>query len=254
MTKLEKAEKKLRKQLEQQDIQVIEKENKEYTKGLTKELNENVEFSLTVDPTNKYSMSDSQKAFVRHYVDFKSIPMAAELSGIDLDTAKSYYVAYSTQQEIRRLNRALYQRQFSNKLLTIDEIESWLSSLITDENVPVADRVKTMDKVKIAQMLIDLQLYKHDAINNPQNIIDVDIESQIKKLSIKSIKSLISQTNEKKDDKNMTKENLSVNMTPEEDAFLKTLPAKDVLNLMNDMTNENNINEKDNKTNDNKGG
>lgn len=217
------------------DLKVVEKQNTQFTNELVKELDENPEFSLEVDPTNKYSMSEEQKRFVKNYCEFKSIPMSAELTGISLDTAKSYFVAYSSQQEIRRINRAMYQRQFSNKLLTIDEISNWLSSLITDENVPIADRVKTMDKVKIAQILIDLQLYKNDAINNPSSLLDTDIETEIKELSVKSIKTLLKQKNTKEDkrveviDAIQSKQALS----PEEEIFLKTLPTKDILTLLN---------------------
>ena len=172
------------------DLHLIEQENSSLTASLSAELETNPEFSLDVDPTDKYSMSEEQKTFIKNYVEFKSIPMAAELSGLDIDTAKSYFVAYSSQQEIRRINRAMYQRQFSHKLLTIDELGGYLSSLITDENVPLADRVKTMDKVRIAQMLIDLQTYKNEGIDDPSKIIDADIEGEIKNLSVKSIKLL----------------------------------------------------------------
>lgn len=224
-------------------IQEISAQNKQFSEDLSKELASNPEFSLEVDPLNKYSMSEEQKTFIKHYCDFKSIPMAAELSGIDLDTAKSYFVAYSSQQEIRRINKAMYQRQFSSKLLSIDEIEGWLSSLITDDGVPMADRVKTMDKVRIAQMLIDLQVYKNQAINDPSNIIDVDIESEIKDLSVKSIKALLSQKNGKKEDEKKDgiqaiKDSYDVPLSPEEEAFLKTLPAKDILKLLNDSSKE----------------
>lgn len=225
---------KIQKQLASTNLQQIEKENIQRTEELTHELSTNLEFSLDVDPENKYNMSDEQKMFVKNYVEFKSIPMAADLSQIDLETAKMYFIAYSSQQEIRRINRAMYQRQFSQKLLTIDEIGGYLSSLILDENVPLADRVKTMDKVRIAQMLIDLQMYKHDAINNPDNIIDVDIESQIKDLSVKSIKALLSESN-KKDTKKETKNiQLDNALSVEEEAFLKTLPAKDILEILNE--------------------
>ena len=175
----------------QKNLKVIEKENQKYTQELSKELNVNLEFSLEVDPTNKYNMSEQQKTFIKYYIDFKSLTMAADLAGISREIATTYFTAYSSQQEIRRINRAMYQKQFSSKLLSIDEISRYLSSLITDEDVPLADRVKTMDKVRIAQILIDLQLYKNDAINNPSNIIDVDIESEIKNLSIESITQLI---------------------------------------------------------------
>ena len=225
---------KIQKQLASTNLQQIEKENIQRTEELTHELSTNLEFSLDVDPENKYNMSDEQKMFVKNYVEFKSIPMAADLSQIDLETAKMYFIAYSSQQEIRRINRAMYQRQFSQKLLTIDEIGGYLSSLILDENVPLADRVKTMNKVRIAQMLIDLQMYKHDAINNPDNIIDVDIESQIKDLSVKSIKALLSESN-KKDTKKETKNiQLDNALSVEEEAFLKTLPAKDILEILNE--------------------
>lgn len=218
------------------DLKTIEKENTQITENLAKELDTNPEFSLEVDPTNKYSMSENQKKFVKNYCEFKSIPMSAELSGISLDEAKSYYVAYSSQQEIRRINRAMYQRQFSNKLLSIDEISSWLSSLITDENVPIADRVKTMDKVRIAQMLIDLQLYKNDAINNPSKLIDANIETEIKELSIKSIKTLLKQKDEIKNKKieSIDATNSTQELSPEEEIFLNTLPTKDVVNLLNE--------------------
>lgn len=227
------------------DLHLIEQENSSLTESLSAELETNPEFSLNVDPTDKYSMSEEQKTFIKNYVEFKSIPMAAELSGIDIDVAKSYFVAYSSQQEIRRINRAMYQRQFSHKLLTIDELGGYLSSLITDENVPLADRVKTMDKVRIAQMLIDLQTYKNDGIDDPSKIIDADIEGEIKNLSVKSIKLLIAQNNKKKDEKekNEAIKNASSMLSPEEEVFLKTLPTKDILNLIEETSKGGNKND-----------
>jgi len=227
-----------KKLIETKGLQVIEKENTEYTQALSTELETNPEFSLEVDPTNKYDMPEIQKAFIKNYCDFKSIPMAAELCGLDLDVAKSYFVAWSSQQEIRRINRAMYQRQFSHKLLSIDEIGGYLSSLITDENIPLADRVKTMDKVRIAQMLIDLQLYKNQAINDPSNIIDVDLESEVKELSIQSIKMLLYQKKEKKDEKKVETIDASDELLPEEEAFLKTLPANELLKLIDETNNK----------------
>ena len=227
------------------DLHLIEQENSSLTESLSAELETNPEFSLDVDPTDKYSMSEEQKTFIKNYVEFKSIPMAAELSGIDIDVAKTYFVAYSSQQEIRRINRAMYQRQFSHKLLTIDELGGYLSSLITDENVPLADRVKTMDKVRIAQMLIDLQTYKNEGIDDPSKIIDADIESEIKNLSVKSIKLLIAQNNKKKDEKKKDEaiKNASSMLSPEEEVFLKTLPTKDILNLIEETSKGGNKND-----------
>ena len=215
--------------MQSQSLQKIESDNNKFTAELKNELNSNPEFSLEVDPLNKYNMSETQKTFIKNYVEFKSIPLAAELTGINTDLAKSYFTSYASQQEIRRINRAMYQKQFSTKLLSIDEIGGYLSSLITDENVPTGDRVKTMDKVRIAQMLIDLQIYKKDAIDNPDAIMDVDIETDLKNMSVKSIKRLLNEkTNPKKEEPKAN------NLSPEEEAFLKTLSTKELLELMNE--------------------
>lgn len=220
-----------KKQMTSEKLHEIEAENAQCTAALKKELAENPEFSLEVDPTDRYNMNATQKAFIKNYCEFKSVPMAAELCGIDLDSAKSYFVAWSSQQEIRRINRAMYQRQFSHKILSIDEISGYLSSLIVDDDVPLADRVKTMDKVKIAQMLIDLQIQKNDALHNPSSIIDADIEGEIKKLSVNSIKELLSQKKKSSDEETLDIQN-DGSLLPEEEAFLKTLPAKDLLELI----------------------
>ena len=230
--------------LEEKGIHQIVKENEEQTLALKTELNENPEYSLVVDPTDKYSMSETQKAFIKNYVNFKSIPMAAELTGIDLDTAKSYFVAWSSQQEIRRINKAMYQRQFSHELLTIDELGGYLSSLITDEDVPLADRVKTMDKVRIAQMLIDLQLYKNQAINNPAELMNIDLEGEIKELSVQSIKMLLYQKKSKKENRKDIIDVSANDLLPEEEAFLKTLPADELLKLIDETSKGGNDNGK----------
>ena len=238
------AKRERKKLLESKGLPQIVKENQEKSAELQTELASNPEYSLEVDPTDKYSMSDAQKEFIKNYVEFKSIPMAAELSGIDLDTAKAYFLAWSSQQAIRRINKAMYQRQFSHKLLTIDELGSYLSSLIEDEDVPLADRVKTTDKIKIAQMLIDLQLYKNQAIDNPDRLLDLNIEGEIKELSVKSIKMLLYQKkkegkdNEKKDARDAIDAIGSDEaLLPEEEAFLKTLSADELLKLI-DETNK----------------
>ena len=80
-------------------------------------------------------------------------------------------------------------------------------------------------------------------IDLASNIIDVDIESEIKDLSVKSIKALLSQKNSKKEDEKKDgiqaiKDSYDVPLSPEEEAFLKTLPAKDILKLLNDSSKE----------------
>lgn len=243
MKRIDKVQKKYKEKAKSQDMIAIEKENRDFTVELVNELDTNLEYSLTVDPLNKYNLSDSQKKFIEMYVQFKSIPMCAELCGIDIETAKQYFVSYASQQEIRRINRALYKRQFSKKLLSIDEIGGWLSSLLTDEDIPLADRVSSTQKIRVAQMLIDLNTYKHEAILNPESVMTTDIENEVKSLSIKSIKSLLynqeKSSNEDKKLQLMNEVKKETTLLPEEEAFLKSLSVKELLQLLNDSsTNE----------------
>lgn len=198
------------------------------------DLDTNPKYSLEVDPENKYHMSEQQKEFIKHYVNFKSVATAAEICGIDMDIAKAYFVSFQSQAEIRRINLALYQRQFANKLLTLDEIGGYLTSLITDENVPLADQLKTIDKLKVISMLIDLNKTKIESLNNPTTIMAQDLDIEIKNLSIQTIQQLLKA--EKKAKVIETGEFAEV-LSPEENAYLSTLSTKELLNLI-DETNK----------------
>lgn len=236
MNKTEKAQQLIKKEQElatiSQDTQALQAAHKE-------ELETNPKYSLEVDPENKYGMSDLQKTFVKHYVEFKNVNTAAELTGIDQEIAKQYFIAYSSQQEIRRINLALYQRQFANRLITLDEIGGYLTSLLTGENVPLGDQLKINDKLRVVQMLIDLNKFKAGAIQDPTVVMARDINVQLKNLSVTTIRQLIktkATMDEKQDVIEVFDENST--LTPEEQAYLSTLPTDQLLELIEQTNNE----------------
>lgn len=222
-----------RKNKNKSSLVLSEKEMNELQKSYSKEIENSPEYSLSVDPENKYNMCEAQKKFIEYYVQFKNVLTAAELTGIDMDIAKQYFISWNTQQEIRRINRALYHRQFNNKLLSLDEIGGYLSSLLTDENVPIGDQLKSKDKLAVAKMLIDLIELKKESFENPDIIMNKNLDIQIKNLSINTIQSLLSQ-NEK--DKTLVKNKLYENedLTIEEKTYLETLPTETLLQLIED--------------------
>ena len=65
--------------------------------------------------------------------------------------------------------------------------------------------------------------------------LDTDIETEIKELSVKSIKTLLKRKNTKEDKKVEVIDAIQSKQTlsPEEEIFLKTLPTKDILTLLN---------------------
>lgn len=241
MNQIEQIQKKLKDKINTNITNITNQEN--ITKDYLIDLENNPKYSLDVDPENKYDMSNQQKEFIKYYCEFKNLPAAASLANIDVDTARNYFTSYSTQQEIRRINKSLYHRQFSKKLLTVDEIGGYLSSLITDENIPISDRLKPIEKIQVAKILLDLNEMKNKAIDNPNIIINNNIENELKDLSVSTIKQLLSNSNKdelKAKDELIDKINIDDTLNIEEINMLRSLSTNELLTLINDINKENN--------------
>lgn len=210
--------------------------------GYKNQLESNPQYSLEVDPLDKYKFSEEQRNFIKYYIQLKNVPAAADLAGIDKAVANQIFMMYNTQQEIRRINLAMYHRQFSNKMLSIDEIGGWLTSILMDENVSLSDTLSTKDKLAVAKILIELNTLKRDALANPEIIDYTEVEEQLKDLSVNSIKQMLSNANSKKSreekDKILEAIQETHDFSTEEMAYLKSLPMKDLVELMNEGTKE----------------
>lgn len=179
-------------------------------------------YSINVDPQNHYNMSDTQKEFVANYVQFKNVPLAAKLTGIDEETALDYFNQYSTKMEIRRINLALYHRAFATKMLGWDEIGGWLTSVIMGENIAEGDKIGTRDKMQAAKLLMEINKMKQESIANPDSIIDYNIQDQLDDLSADTIKLMLEA---KKKSKNLGNE--SENSVNEEFAKIYSDTSED---------------------------
>lgn len=207
----------------------------EITKQYIDEVNNNIVFSLQVDPENKYNMSEEQKRFIAYYIQYRNIATAGMLANIDLHLATSYLMAYSTQQEIQRINKAIIQQQFATKLASLDNIGGWLTSLLTD-SVVEGDKINSKEKIKVAQMLIDLHKLKAESLMSPQTLIQKDINVELKDLSIETIKKLIyndEQIEKKKEAIEKLKEERE--MSYEDIEYLKTLDTETLLKFIEDL-------------------
>ena len=231
-----KQSKKLKKAIKEKELEKIPIEQvpilqKEYEK----ELEENPEYSLVVNAEGKYDMSEEQKKFVEYYVQFKSVSTACDLLGIEREVGLNYFVAYSTQQEIRRINRALYHRQFSQKMLDLDQIGGFLSSLVTDENVPLASQLNNVDKLKVINMIMEVMKLKKEALIDPEPLMkNNDISLEIKNLSINTLQNMLNNIN--KTNKDQDEIVIEESLTPEEKAYLETLPTEDLLKILEETS------------------
>lgn len=230
----------------------IDLENHKITGAdLVKELDSDVKYSLDIDVENKYNFTDKEKKFLKVYIDTKSIPLSAQLTNTSVNEGFALIESYRGQNEIRRINQALYQRRFAHKILTLDEIAAWLSSGITDEGVMSSDRFDVNQKMRASQMLIDLQTLKSTTLSNPDMLLYNDIETDVKKLSLKSIKKMIHQQSieDQTEEKMKIIEKLNVNnlFTSEEITYLKTLSINELQNMLEVIQKETAVEVKENK-------
>ena len=217
---------------------------KEIQKAYGERLDTDPKYSLDVDPTNVYDFSDKEKKFIRLYVQFKNINYAGSLAGFDEEEVNEFFIEPSAQQEIRRLNTAVYHRQFQTKLLNMDEIGGYLTGVITDNCLP-SDRVEGKDKLKAAQLLMQINKDKQSLLSEPTYIDTVPLDEQLKDLSLSSIKTLIDNsygTNDSKEKEELINQLLKLHpeLTNEDIIGLKGLTLKELEELLNGDNNASN--------------
>lgn len=152
-------------------------------------------YSLEVDPGNTLGLSPEQKKFIECYIEFHSIPYASQLAGISEEEGRDIYFDPVCKQERQRINRAMNYRRFSRRLLTVDEVGGYLTSMLMDEDFGGGDCLTAKDKLQVTKQIIDINKLKAEAYSNPRIIEDVDFtESEMQDLSPEDLKSLIEQT------------------------------------------------------------
>ena len=208
------------------------------------ELETNPKFSLEVDPTNLYNLSDLEKRFIKGMVEYKSLKfVSGMLLNLDFEEGAEINSRYAVQEEIKRINLAMYARRFCSKMADLDSLGGYLTTALTDENVPVADRLTGKEKLAAVRLLVELNQIKAGAYQNPE-VIDVSaIENDIKNLKVDDIKLLIENSSE--DDEITERKNELIAridkdglLTPEETTYMKTLSIAELENILKEIENK----------------
>lgn len=215
--------------------------------GLTylKSLEQDSIYQINVDPDNFYKMTAEHKQFIELFIQYRNLSIVTELMNLTYEKAKEYFLMYSTQQEIRRINTALYHRQIATNIIGFEDIGRYLSSWLIGADIPDTDKLKPSEKIQVAKLLLDWHKQMKDFIDKPEIITAEVIEEQIKDLSVENIKQLI-KTNSLIDINKASKEKIEnkeelieeLNKTDllskDELDYLNTLSIKELINLIKD--------------------
>lgn len=207
------------------------------------ELNTNPLYSLEIDPTNKYHMNEELKKFVTIYLNTHNLSKTCDLLDMEMSEGKTYYNMFCVQQEIRRLSMAMYHHRFNTKMASLDEIGGFLTSMIMDYCVPDYNKATPKDKIAAARLIVDINKIKNQAIQDPNTFDVIDVEAEIKDLSVNSIKALIKASEDKdkiKEIKNEKDEiinqlNINNSLSPEELTQLKSLSIKELSEILDSL-------------------
>lgn len=168
--------------------------------ALINALNGDPRFSLDPDPTGKLGLDDKQKKFIKCYDEFHSIPLAANMAGLTEEEGRDFFFDPVCKNERLRINKVRNYRKFSRRLLTIDEIGGYLTSMLIDEDMSAGDILSSKDKLQITRQIIDLNKLKAEALANPKIIENVDYsDAGIQDLEPADLKKLIEQTKQNND-------------------------------------------------------
>ena len=216
-------------------------EMKEVEKGFNEVLETDPRFSLEVDPTNQYNFTDIERDFIEQMVQYKNLKFVGNIMlDISFEEALKIYKKYNVQNEIKRINLALYARRFATKMADLDMLGGYLTTALTDENVAVADRLSGKDKLMAVRLLIDINQLKQNMIEKPEIIDVIDVEEDLKKLSVKNIQNLIE--NSVNDDKVVKKKEDLINeidkdnlLSPEELTYLRNQSIEELEKLLKEV-------------------
>lgn len=216
-------------------------EMRQLEQDFSKELDTNPQFSLEVDPERIYDLDAIDVEFIQHMVQYKNIRFVGKvLMHLEDDDALQIYKKYAVQQEIKRINLAMYARRFCSKMADLDALGGYLTTALTDENVPIADRLTGKDKLTAVRLLMELNALKMEAWEHPETVDVNVIEAEVKKLKVKDIEKLIE--NDGEDDKLLQKKNDLINkidkdnlLSPEEITYLRTQSVDELKQLLKEI-------------------
>ena len=196
-------------------------------------------YSLQIDPTNRYNFTEQETDFISYMIQYKNVQFVSTvLMNIPLEEGVNIYKKYDVQQEIKRINLAMYARRFATKMADLDQLGGYLTSGLIDENVPVAERWSAKEKITASKLLMTLNMLKQKAVNKPEVVEVVEIQKDLEKLSPNELKQLI----EYNDDENLEKEKLIelINedglLTMEELKNLRMMSVEELQDLLSTIT------------------
>lgn len=113
-----------------------------------------------IDTQNEYFMTDVQKEFVLLYTQYHDPFVVGEMLHLTLEETFEVWSNYYVKRALEQLGKIMFYKQLAIKLDSIDELGGYLTSLLTDQNIPECDKLSPKEKLSICDLIIKLNEYK----------------------------------------------------------------------------------------------
>lgn len=146
----------------------LDKECEEY-----KEYVSSLEFHL--DTQNEYFMTDIQKEFVFLYTQYHDPFVVGEMLHLTLEETVEVWSNYYVKRALEELAKILFHKQLVTKLDSVDELGGYLTSLLTDQNIPECNKLSSKEKLSVCDLIIKLNEFKATLFIKSTDFIHKDL-------------------------------------------------------------------------------
>lgn len=159
------------------------------------DLKEHQKLNMKVNDWDEFKVhrfTDIEKEFIVTWLNTYNLEIVKETLNIDEKDVMKMFNNFYISKEISRLEKEVALYRTSQKIMSLDEIQSYLTTWVLDYDLPISQRLSTKDKLEAIKLLEKIKEYKDKAFDGNLDVIDViPNEEELDNLSIDDIKKIL---------------------------------------------------------------
>lgn len=128
-----------------------------------------------INSQHEHFMTDTQKEFVLLYSQYHDPFVVGDMLRLTREETVEVWSNYYVQRALEELGQIMFHKQLVAKLDSIDELGGYLTSLLTDQDIPQCDKLSPKDKLAVCKLIIQLNEFKASLFVNSPDFIYKDL-------------------------------------------------------------------------------
>lgn len=147
------------------------------------------EYSTEVDPQNKLGFTGQQRNFITMYIQYNDVGMMLA-SGFTMDDITTLRSTPKIWNECQRIEKAIVAHRLVGKVLSLDELAAFLSSMVMGIGLPAHERLTPNAKLQAIRLLFEYVALssKPDALFNAIEVESQEIDKKVANMTTEEIR------------------------------------------------------------------